>query len=194
MIIEVDTDALTKSNISVLQFIIGYFLLSKDYKKLEDIIKEISNTTFNEILKTMEDNRLLNNLNKESFSYDNIIIRNRFIKLIKDYSPEDLFDDILKIYPVKVQRPDGTFDYLRTDLQRCRKLYNNTIVKNSFRKHERILKALKYEIEIRTLEGSLKYMKRLPKWLNSEDWKIYEERMKDTTTNHNTETYGTELE
>ncbi|HPJ00551.1 MAG TPA: hypothetical protein PLN65_06925, partial [Enterococcus sp.] len=48
-------------------------------------------------------------------------------------------------------------------------VYNNTIVKNSFRKHERILKALKYEIEIRTLEGSLKYMKRLPKWLNSEE-------------------------
>jgi hypothetical protein len=50
-----------------------------------------------------------------------IIVRNIFLDEIKK---GDLFDELLAHYPIKVTRPDGTVDYLRNDLTRCRKLYN----------------------------------------------------------------------
>lgn len=195
MTIEVDIEVLSKSNISILQYIIGYFLLSKDFKKLEQLIKEIGESSFKTILSDMESKSFIHNMNTDKdFSHDNIIIRNKFIGLTKEYESEGLFDEILKLYPVKVQRPDGHMDYLRVDLKRCRRLYDNTIVKKSFKKHEKILKALKFEIEIRKKEDSLKYMRRLPKWLAMEEWKIFEERMKDSEELQDNNTYGTEIE
>jgi hypothetical protein len=95
-------------------------------------------------------------------------------------------------YPTKVTRPDGTTDYLRSDLKRCKKKYNN-ITNGKLKKHIEILNALKFEVETRTKEGNLKYMKRLPKWLMEEGWTLYQERMNDTT-NQNKSKYGTELE
>src|SRR4030042_238479 len=47
-------------------------------------------------------------------------------------------------------------------------------------------------------EGKLCYMKRLPKWLGSEEWKVYEQRLKDESlkSSLNTEElgYGNKLE
>lgn len=198
MIIEVDTEVLRKSNISILQYFIGYFLLTKEFKKLAKLItEEIGFDIFKTLIADLESKSFMHNMNdntQKEWSYDSIIVRNKFIELVKDYQAEDMFDELLKIYPIKVQRPDGNMDYLRTDVARCRKMYNNTIIKKSFKKHEDIIKALKFEIEIRKKEDSLKYMKRLPKWLASEDWKVFEERMKDMKTTVESEAYGTELE
>ena len=196
MNVEIDTTLLLKNHINANQFMLAYLLFKQEYTILENLIQEIDKKTLILDIKYLEDNRFIHNLNlkldiNSDIDFSSIIVRNKFSSLFK--ADVDLFEEFLSIYPVKVQRPDGFFDYLRTDIKRCKRRYNQ-IVAGKLTKHERLIEALKYELKTRELEGSMMYMKRLPKWLSSEDWKIYEERMNDKSNIIGNPTYGTTIE
>lgn len=193
MIIEIDTTILHNNSISVLQYIVGYLLLTKDYKKIDDIKSEIGEQSLITILNMLSESRFVSNLKSiNSLDYDSIVIRNKFRALVDSVKDRDFFDELLELYPKSVIRPDGTKDYLRSDLKRCRTKYKN-ITDNKLKKHNSILEALKFEIETRTKEGNLKFMKRLPNWLAEEGWTLYQERIKDTNPIKEN-VYGTDLE
>lgn len=44
--------------------------------------------------------------------------------------------------------------------------------------HQHLLKALKYDIEKKTLNGKLSYMKSMWKWLTQCEWENYDEELK----------------
>ncbi|GAG01937.1 unnamed protein product, partial [marine sediment metagenome] len=81
-----------------------------------------------------------------------------------------------------------------TDLNRCRGIYYTKTLGSKLW-HDHILKCLMFEIQEREKEGSMSYMKRLPNWLSSEEWKSYEERVEDSQSVTTEEkSYGHDVE
>jgi len=185
-----------------LKELIDYNITPNQYILLHTI-KNNYKSKFKNLIKIIGEDQSINDLKssvnkgfiscKEEISKDldinNFSIRNKFLFITKE---GDYFDELVEEYPVKVYRPDGTKDYLRSDLKRCKKNYLK--IAPTKKKHERILNALKFEKQVREKENSWKYMKKLPKWLSSEEWKIYEERMEDESKEKETDLgYGQEL-
>jgi len=96
----------------------------------------------------------------------------------------------MEIYPKSVVRTDGVIDYLRTDQKHCKQMYL-LLTKNERARHDHILKCLKFEVNKRIKDGSIKFMVRMSKWLSTESWKAYEDEINNTPK---TEAYGTNIE
>lgn len=88
------------------------------------------------------------------------------------------FDEFYAAYPKMIIRPDGLKDYLRTDITRCRRYYDQIVGKSRI-KHENMMKCLIYDVDLKRKTNKMGYMKKMPKWLVSEEWKVYEEIIAD---------------
>lgn len=104
---------------------------------------------------------------------------------------EDLFDEFLQEYPDKVIS-NGALRYLKSDLTKCRVKYNR-LVKGKRYLHEKMLKCIRFEIASRERNGGMMYFKKLSNWLETEEWKAYEN---DALNNNiiKQQQYGTSLE
>jgi len=188
MLIELDLDEAKRLKITVNQFILIKLIIEKiDIKSLINVVRidesDIVNLKEQGIL-TSE-----SSLNLEAES--NLVVTEEFIKKFK---AKDFFDEFFDIYPTSTIRPDGLKDYLRGDVSRCRKYYSK-IVGKSRAKHERMIESLKFELATRKQSNGMQYMKRMPKWLLSEEWLLYEEFIKDKTViKQAEEVYGTGIE
>lgn len=188
MLIELDLDEAKRLKITVNQFILITLLMSKhDIKSLLDVIP-VGNDDINNLITR-------DILTKES-AYDpndftKLIITETFKTKVK---VKDFFTEFFDLYPASVTRTDGLKDYLRGDISRCRKYYDK-VVSKSKSKHDHIMECLKFEIDNRKRANSLSYMKRMSKWLLSEEWLLYDEFMKDTSVQKQAgEIYGTNIE
>src|SRR4030042_2930963 len=189
MLLQVDVNYLLKNRITVDQFLVAQLIYEKNY----DILKAYLDLYSSEKLKTLFIELVKAGL-IDNYTYDDQYDFNKFI--IKPYfvtilAQGDFFDEFVQTFPTYVVRPDETKDYLRTDLNRYRRIYNK-ITGNKYAVHLHILQCLQFELAIRRKEGKLCYMKRLPKWLGSEEWKVYEQRLKDESlkSSLNTEELG----
>lgn len=100
-------------------------------------------------------------------------------KLLNIIKPNvDYFDQFYSVYPTYVIRPDGTKCYLRTNLNKCRKMYYQ-IVGNSEQQAEHIYNCLKFEIDKKTRVGKLGYMKTMWRWLIDHTWEESEQEIID---------------
>jgi hypothetical protein len=104
---------------------------------------------------------------------------------------DDYFDTFYDQYPVYVLRPDGMKSYLRANVNKCRHLFNVTCGKSSAMA-EHLIDCLKFEIDKKTREGKLSYMKTMWRWLVDHQWEESEEEMNDNVE-QSTSNYGTEL-
>ena len=95
------------------------------------------------------------------------------------------------MYPIYVLRPDGLKSYLRANVNKCRHLFKN-ITGNSEAMSEHLIDCLKFEMDKKTREGKLSYMKTMWRWLVDHQWEETEEEMQDTATN-NVNSYGTDI-
>jgi len=188
MLIELDLEEAKRLGITVNQIILISLLMSKTpIRPLLDVIPldedDINNLIDKDIL-TKE-----STFDEKDFS--KLIITENFKTKIK---VKDYFTEFFETYPASVLRNDGLKDYLRGDISRCRKYYDK-IVGNSKTKHDHLMDCLKFEIETRKRGNSLGYMKRMAKWLLSEEWLLYDEFMKDKKIKkHAGEVYGTAIE
>lgn len=183
MLIEIDTDTLKKLKLSANQLICLKLLLEEDQKLYQKFIA-VSPMTEAEI----ED--LINKkyVTKEN---DKLIVTEKFINLIET---KNSFDEFYDMYPVYVLRSDGSKDYLRTDLRRCRTMYKKLVGK-SIARHKHIIECLKAEIQYKINTGNLMFMKRMPKWLASDDWQIGEQILADIKQNEKgDDAYGNTIE
>lgn len=193
---ELDLLTLNHYKITAHQYLILHLLYKQKYDAL---FEYLCNTSFN---------------NEEVFRYDiDILIEKELISKY-DYSSlldirgykvttkglqivsegiTDYFDEFLQEYPTKVLRDGGIQDFLKSDLTRCRIKYNKLTKGKEFL-HNHILDCLKYEVKHRTNTGTLKYFKKLPKWLDSEEWKAYEEELNKGNDNKIDLGYGNNLE
>jgi hypothetical protein len=194
MMLEVSLDTLTRCKITAHQFLVTKLLHEKKFEKLEEYLTltdSLQNLTND--LNHLASIEFINwDVNDVSKDFKNIKILPTFIKQVSNGS---LFEELYDSYPIKVIRDGGIPDYLRTERYNSRRLYDMIVARNQS-KHEHILKCLQYEVNHRESQGSMRYMKRMYKWIQDQEWRSFEERVGDT---ENVQTgkevkYGTELE
>ena len=194
MIVDINIDALTKMGITAHQFIIARFVFEKRFIYLDHYLTLTkSNNNLSLDIGNLEKQGFLESAKNKDGSYDfkRFIFRKAFIENFNGY---DLYDELYARYPSKVYRTDGQIDYLRVDRNKCKQLYSMIVGKDRS-KHEHILKCLDAEVAHRRSNGSMKYMKRMSSWLNSEEWKSYEDRISDSvSTTENAQGYGENIE
>ena len=187
MLVEIDTNVLIEKELTANQFILAYLLHIGDFSTLEKLCAKGHDVD------ELVENGYIHNGNeldtKDSIDFSKLVLKTKFENIIET---GDFFDELVETFPVKVRRKDGTEDYLRSDLARCRKLYNK-ITKHKKLIHNHILSCLVFEVEYRTRNSNLAYMKKLPKWLASEEWKVYEQLMLDQVNKEEEKSYGQEL-
>jgi hypothetical protein len=195
MLIQVDVQSLINNLIKIDEFVVLQLVYDKQY---ELISKYLS------LYDSEEKKKLFDRFNLYGFvtNYNNIneydpsklTLEPDFLQIIAN---GDFFDELVQVFPVSVTRPDGTKDFLRNDLKRCKVTYSK-ITKNKYFIHQHILECLRYEVALKRKEGKMSYFKRLSKWLASEEWKIYEQALNESTidslTNSGDLGYGNSLE
>lgn len=192
--LEVSLDTLNRSKITAHQFLIIKLLHDKKFEELEEYLNLTD--SLKDVFKDLYYLSSIGFINYDDSSvskdFRNIKILPLFIKQVSD---GNFFEEFHDAYPIKVIRDGGIPDYLRSERYNSRKLYDMIVARNQS-KHEHILKCLKYEINHREAEGSMRYMKRMYKWLLSKEWKSFEERVEDTENVQlgKEVRYGTELE
>ena len=186
---------ISKMHINAHQFLIIRFLYEKKFIYLEHYLASTkSNKNISLDIKDLEEKGYINPILKTDGSYN-------FPKCILSYSAiqnfngGDYYEKLYQKYPSKVYRTDGTPDYLRADRRKCEQLYSMIILNDTI-KHNHILKCLDVEIKHRRATNSMGYMKRMSKWIASEEWKIYEDRASnEISANEEKEIgYGEEVE
>jgi len=197
MILEIDINFLLDNKITAHQYTIAKLISDNKVIMLKKYIAYTN--TLNDLPKDLSQLKvagfLPSTFNSGNFiNLDTIEISPKFIKA-STFST-DPFDEFYAAFPIKALRPDGMYDYLRVDQNKCRKLYHN-IVRTKPTVHEHIVRCLRSEVEERSLKGQMAYMKRMPAWLTSESWKAYEDHIEtdvDTTQEEKRKAYGTSIE
>ena len=190
MVIEMSLALLDNLKLTPNELLIVTLIKHKEFTLLSDFLKkEYTQTQMSELFAKLVK---LEYLTSTSFlqnyhDYSRCRLSNKLYSLLKT---EDLFEEFLEEYPKSVVRTDGVIDYLRTDQKHCSQIYLLQ-TKNSRAKHDHILKCLRFEIDKRTHDGSMKFMVRMGKWLTSEAWKAYEDEINNTKQVSN---YGTNVE
>jgi hypothetical protein len=197
MILEIDIQFLLDNKITAHQYIIAKLISENKVQLLKKYIAYTN--TLNDLHKDLDQLHIAGFLSStySSGNYINLETLNTSSKFIKASTfTNDPFDEFYALYPIKALRPDGMYDYLRVDQDKCRKLYHN-IVRKKPSTHEHIMKCLRSEIEERSLKGQMSYMKRMPAWLTSESWKAYADQVENnlsTTLEEKRKAYGTDVE
>lgn len=172
--------------INLNQLIFLSMVLDKNQKQYQDVHKIVSLISDDEISYLATQELITIRDNGDSITYNVTDKVKDFIKPKKDYF--DLFYDM---YPIYVTRPDGTKGFLRTNVNKCRKLFN-TYTGNSQAMAEHLINCLKSEIDKKTTTGKLGYMKTMWKWLCDHQWEEIEAEIQEETKAAKN-TYGTEL-
>lgn len=183
MIVEIDTNLLSKlEGISINQLIF-----------LSCIINQTNQTKLRSLFSLMNSNEIQDMIeigyvkqNPDStFSPTSLLLE----KLGKK---EDYFKLFYDTYPVVVVRPDNTRDYLRVNVNKCRKLYNQ-LVGNSLEMHKHLIKCLEKDLDDKAMNGKLCYMPRMWKWLTNREWESVEQSLTEATTQTQETIYGTDI-
>ena len=175
MVIAIDLARLAKLEITCGEYVLLYLLANRNIATAKQFVERDTSITPDTIQRLIKKKLIHASDQENEVDVTKIIVRSVFLNEIKR---GDAFDELVARYPVKVTRPDGTVDYLRNDLTRCRKLYNQTI-KGGEATHKEIMDALAYEIYDRTNSNKLGYMKRLFKWLTSEEWHTWQQKLRE---------------
>ena len=174
MVIAIDLARLAKLEITCGEYVMLYLIANRNIATAKQFVERDTSITPDTIQKLIK-LKLIHASDQETVDVTKIIVRSKFLDEIKK---GDVFDELVAHYPIKVTRPDGIVDYLRNDLTRCKKLYMQTI-KSGEVTHKEIMDALAYEIYDRTNSNKLGYMKRLHKWLTSEEWHTWQQKLKE---------------
>ena len=124
------------------------------------------------------------------YNYKSIVVQPEFLRTLHK---DDIFEELLNAFPMKVQRPDGITAFLRKDKRLCKDLYY-IITKDDRVKHDHIMLCLATELDYRKKVGSMQWMKTLSKWLSGKEWENFEDLVADGTSQKQSSTYGTHLE
>jgi hypothetical protein len=181
MLIEIDTTQLKQLNLSPNQMIYLKVLLEKSSKALREI-----NSTY-ELTEAEIDNLISRNL----LEYHNGSLK--ITDTLNNYFKKDYFDEFYELFPSYITRTDGHKDYLRTNINKCRVAYSK-IINGSYEKHKKIIDYLKYEIQQKRNTNSMCYFKRMPNWLSSEEYLIYDEILNTEQNIKPKQVYGTDIE
>jgi|WetSurMetagenome_2_1015567.scaffolds.fasta_scaffold03396_4 hypothetical protein len=185
--INIDTSYLKKiQDLSLGQLVFLNLVADKSNNNQKDasVIRLITDEEIQDLIKR---DLLSQNKDDNKIVYE---VTQTFNDLVGD--TDDPFKQFYDLYPTVVIRPDGTRGYLRTNTNKCKLIYKQTIGKSPAM-HKHIMDCLQHEIDYRMSTNSLSYMKTMYRWLTNREWEVSEEQMKDDVKPTNKKVYGTEL-
>jgi hypothetical protein len=195
MILEIDTSYLIKNKITAHQYTIAKLVRDDRVSELKKYLKLTrTDLALREDLENLHEAGFISESPGSVISLDDIKITTNFSQ--SHTFTNDPFEEMYDAFPTKVLRPDGSYDYLRVDQKRCRKIYYN-IIRESPTLHKFIIRCLNAEVADRKLRGQMPFMKRMPTWLTSEGWKAYAdvaEHSDDSTLEGKEVRYGESFE
>jgi len=190
MIVTIDIEKMFKLGITPDEFTLLQLIQNKALISAKKLIQKVPTLTPSTLVKLVE-KRLIHNSNQnDEMDVNRIMLRSAFVGVV---TKDDYFEELLLEFPGKVVRPDGTGDYLKTDLNKCRKLYIQLIKKDGVL-HKQIMECLKFEIRERHRTNKMGYMKRLPRWLATEEWKVWQQQLGESSVETIDLGYGLKLE
>ena len=191
MVVDVNINKILKLGISADIYIALYLIHKQNYLMARRFLLKNPVLT-KDVLEDLVNKRLIHNSNLLGVNDpEKIQVRENFVESV--IKPTCFFDEFLEHFPIKVTRPEGNTDYLRSDLKRCKTLYNK-ITKGDRDIHNSIIRYLDEEVKERTKTNQMKFMKRLPTWLVSEEWEVWKLRLNDSIEENNLLGYGQNLE
>lgn len=174
-----------KINLNQLVFL--SMVLNKNQKYNDQDVRKLVSLISDDEISYLIQNNHITSMERSGFTY-----YNPSKKLLEALEPEkNYFDLFYDTYPVYVTRPDGLKSFLRSNKNKCRKMYND-YVHDSADVAEHLQKCLNYQIQKLTMSGKLGYMKTMYKWLVEHEWEIIEEEMQYQQSKAE-QSYGTEL-
>lgn len=179
MLIEIDTETLVENNLTASQYLLIYLVYKKQLGTLTEYIE--ANGITDDELTDLVDKQIIHNANSEGeYDWSKIVVRERFAEQIfGDFSV--MWDEFWDTYPSNVIRVEGNKSALKGSNKKMKEKYRK-IVGNDIKKHQHVLRLLKFELNYRKLEDSMKWMKTLSRWLNDESWLEYEEIYNESQT------------
>ena len=174
MIIELNTKLLDIPGLNSNQLIFLSLVLDKNQKTYNQDVRKIVSLVSDEEISNLISQGLITSIE-----------RGKSIT----YHATDTLKDVVR--PIYVLRPDGTKNYLRANVNKCRHLFN-VYVGQSEAMAQHLIQCLDFEMKKKTNEGKLSYMKTMWRWLVDHQWEESEEEMQDNSKIEES-TYGTEL-
>lgn len=189
MIVELDTDILDKvGDLTLGQLVFITLVLDENQNNHQDVSQLISLVSDDDIQALV--NRDL--LTIEECADSKVYKHTQKLTDLLSFS-KSMFDEFYEEFPAIVYRPDGLRSFLRTNMNRCRKLYGQ-IVGKSRAKHEHIMECLREEIRQKHMTNKMGYMKTMWRWLTNNEWEMIEEQVKyKDVINPNENSYGTDI-
>ena len=167
MIVEVNTDILSKFGITADDFLYLYLLHAKSY----DCLEQLTLKPDTEALQT----KGLIKLGEELRDH---IVRQTFLDMFQA-SFDQMWAELLSHFPLKVFN-NGHLRVIRAKdaaakaNSKARERYRK-IVGEDLLKHQFVVKCLKNELELRKSTNTLGYMQMLTTWVNNYTWEKYED-------------------
>jgi hypothetical protein len=143
------------------------------YGLLKDLVKLKDKAFYDNVKKLNELGYIKYNTIGHIVDVKDITITEEFKKLV---AFKDLFQELYNLYPIKVKRPEGEYDYLRQRKNKAKTKYNKIINKDPML-HDHILECLEYEIKLKKDTNSMGYFKRMYNWLEDREWEKYEDKL-----------------
>lgn len=171
MVLELDTSLFDKFNISINQAVFLTLVMNENQHNNQDIHQFLSRISEDDIQELVSNGTITVNTSGDSKVYSLSESSKELLKEEKTW-----FDEFYEVFPVYVMRPDGTKDFLRSNINKCRKEYNRTVGKSKAM-HEHIMNCLRKEIDDKMMTGKLGYMKTMWKWITQHEWEAIEEQM-----------------
>ncbi len=97
----------------------------------------------------------------------------------RDDVKDNMVKELMEAYPVKVTRPDGSTDYLKSNSKIIKDAYKK-IIKGNKSTHDHILACLKLQLHEVSRTGKLPYLRKLTNWLEREEWREWEDKLFNT--------------
>jgi len=163
--IEIDLEALVKYNLTPNQYVFLFLTHSHQYAAMYKFVQEGPGFSTEEIHDLVERGFILN-FNQSGYYYmDSFVLTDEVGDELFDQSPERAAREFWNTYPVHLFDRDRNeyFSLLATNKDQFIQDYYLR-VGHSSKKHQRVMEALRYAIDNRMIDMSIR------QWLDSEQW------------------------
>ena len=187
MIVELNTALLNASeSINSNQLIFLSLVLKKKKKNNQDVNRLVSLLNDDDIPNLIKQGLVTSIERGKNTIYKPT---EKLLDLVKP--KKEFFDLFYEMYPVYVTRKDGAKSFLRTNVNKCRNMYNQ-LVGNSQAMANHLNKCLDFEINKKMKTGSMCFMKTMWRWLVDHTWEESEQEMTEEIKQEDIG-YGNEL-
>ncbi len=165
--------------IPITAYMILYLLYNDEASELVNYCINNTRIETKEFLWLIDNGYLEEVKDRKIIEINDLILTNKFASEIlkiadtKNITFDVAFNQLREHFPIKAGNSERR---LQGDVERCKRLYRITIVKNGkldVELHSVILQCINYEVRVKTKSKSMEYFKLLATWLSKEEWRLY---------------------